>query len=79
MVFFVFCLLKCAEIPNFIVLFEHQPKLAPKMGKKNDNFSHFAKHRFINKPRFVATPLLTKKLVFFNFDFFNFDFFKQKH
>ena len=30
------------------------------MGKNNDNFSHFAKQRFIKKNRFVATPLLTK-------------------
>ena len=49
------------QVFNFV--FEHQPELAKKMGKKNDNFSHFAKHRFI-KNRFVATPLLTKKLCF---------------
>ena len=54
-------------------VFEHQPKLAPKMGKKNDNFSHFAKHRFI-KNRFVATPLLTKNWWFSTLIFWN-----QKH
>ena len=37
------------------------------MGKKNDNFSHFAKHRFI-KNRFVE-PFFDPKLVLFNFDF----------
>ena len=38
------------------------PKICPKKGhKKNDNCWHFAKHRFIIKNRFVATPLLTKK------------------
>ena len=37
------------------MFFEHQPKFGKKRGKKkNDNFSHFAKHRFIKKPRFVA-------------------------
>ena len=28
--------------------------LAKKGAKKNDNFSHFAKHRFVKKTRFVA-------------------------
>ena len=38
--FQLFCFLKCAEIPIFIVFFEHQPKIAQKMAKtkKNDNF-----------------------------------------
>ena len=40
------------------------PKKLPK--KKNDNFSHFAKHRFIKKNRYVATPLFLKKCVFLN-------------
>ena len=35
------------------------------MAQKNDNFWHFAKHRFIKKNRFVATPLLTKLSGFF--------------
>ena len=35
------------------------------MDPKNDNFSHFAKHRLIIKNRFVATPLLTKNFCFF--------------
>ena len=35
--------------------------------KKNDNFSHFAKHRFIKKKnRYVATPLFFEKMCFFN-------------
>ena len=56
-----------AEMPIFKVFFEHQPKFAQKMApKKNDNFSHFAKHRLIKKKRFVATPLLTKNWCFFN-------------
>ena len=38
---------------------------AKKGAKKNDNFSHFAKHRLIKKKRFVATPLFTEKLCFF--------------
>ena len=47
----------------FIVVFEHQPKFWPKKGQKNDNSSHFAKHRLL-KNRFVATPLLTKNWCF---------------
>ena len=39
------------------------------MGKKNDNFSHFAKHRFIKKKPFCCNPPFDQKLVFFNFDF----------
>ena len=34
-----------------------------KMGKKNDNFSHFAKHRFIKTP-FCCNPLLNKNWCF---------------
>ena len=44
--------------------FEHHPKIAKKWTQKNDNFSHFAKHRLIKKTRFVA-PLLTQKFLFF--------------
>ena len=52
-------------MPIFIVFFENNPKNAKKNAKKkNDNFSHFAKHRFIKKTRFVATPLFLKKCVF---------------
>ena len=39
-------------------------KIWQKGGKKNDNFSHFPKHRFIKKTRFVATPLWPKIGVF---------------
>ena len=52
----------------FIVFFEHQPKFGQKWAKKNDNFSHFPKHRFIKKKkRFVATPRLTKNWCFSTF------------
>ena len=57
-------------MPIFIVLFEHQPKFAKKWPPKHDNFSHFAKHRFIKK-RFVATPPFDQQLVFFNLFFWN--------
>ena len=60
-----FCFLKSAEIPIFIVFFCTSTKIWQKRGKKkNDNFSHFAKHRVIKKNRFVATPLLTKNWCF---------------
>ena len=52
---FVFYVLKYL----FYSVFEEQQNL-PKMAKETDNFSHFAKHRFIKENRFVATPLLTK-------------------
>ena len=55
--FVIVCFEKCAKMPIFIVFFEKQPKNAKKLPKKNDNFSHFAKHRFIKKNRYVATPL----------------------
>ena len=65
--FFLFLLLKMCWNTYFTVFFEHQPKCGQKKGK-NDNFSHFSKHRLL-KNRFVATPLLTKigvfQLVFF--------------
>ena len=61
--FSFFCFWKCAEIPIFIVFFEHHPKFGQKRGKQKDNFSHFAKHRLL-KNHFVATPLLTKIGVF---------------
>ena len=64
--FVIFCFEKCAKMPSFIVFFEKQPKKCKKKcQKKNDNFSHFAKHRFIKKKtRFVATPFFLKKCVF---------------
>ena len=64
--FVIFCFEKCAKMPICIVFFEKQPKNAQKNAKKNDNFSHFAKHRFIKKNRYVATPLFLKKCVFLN-------------
>ena len=58
----------------FIVFFEHLPKFGKKWSK-NDNFSHFAKHRLIKKKkRFCCNPPFDQKLVFFNFVFWN-----QKH
>ena len=52
-------------MPIFIVFFELQPKFAKKNGpKKNDNFSHFAKHRFIKKPVLLQPPFWPKIGVF---------------
>ena len=39
-----------------------------KLPKKNDNFSHFAKHRFIKKPVMLQPPFFWKN-VFFNLGF----------
>ena len=68
--FCIFCFGKCAEITIFIVFFEKQPKddqnNAP---PKNDNFSHFAKHRFITKKTLCCNPLFFEKLVFFELAF----------
>ena len=52
----------------FQSVFLTSTKIGPQMGKTNDNFSHFAKHRFIKKP-FCCNPPFDQKLVFFNFDF----------
>ena len=53
----MFCFEKCAKMPIFIVFFEKQPKNAKKKAPpKNDNFSHFAKHRFIKKPVMLQPP-----------------------
>ena len=60
-------LLKMCWNTYFIVFFEHQPKFA-KNGPKNDNFSHFAKHRFIKTP-FCCNPPCDQKLVFLNLGF----------
>ena len=57
----LFLLLKCAEIPFYSVFLNINQNLTKKGPPKNDNFSHFAKHRFIKKHRFVANPHLTKK------------------
>ena len=42
--------------------------LAKTRAKKNDNFSHFPKHRLIKKP-FCCNSPFDQKLVFFNFVF----------
>ena len=67
----IFCFLKKCWNTYFIVFFELPPKFAKEMApNKNDNFSLFAKHRVIKKKkRFVATPLFTPKMVFFNLFF----------
>ena len=44
------------------------------MAPKNDNFSHFAKHRFIKTP-FCCNPPFDQKLVFF----FQLGFFETKN
>ena len=54
--FVIFCFEKCAKMPSFIVFFEKQPKNAKKSPQKNDNFSHFAKHRFIKNPVMLQPP-----------------------
>ena len=58
----------------FYSAFWTSTKIGQKKGQKNDNFSHFAKHRLMKKNRFVATPLFTKKLCFLSCWFWN-----QKH
>ena len=55
-------------MPIFIVFFENNQKFAKKK-PKNDNFSHFAKHRFIKKKTLCCNPPLDQKLVFFNVGF----------
>ena len=69
----IFALKRCAEIPIFIVFFEHQPKLAKKMGKKTITF-HILQNIGSKKNRFVATPLLTQNWCFSTLIFWN-----QKH
>ena len=64
---FLFFALKCAEIPIFIVLLNINQNRPKTWAKKNDNFSHFAKHRFIKNV--MLQPPFDQNLVFFNFDF----------
>ena len=61
--FVIFCFETCAEIPILIVFLKNnqKTKMPP---PKNDNFSHFAKHRFIKKS-LCCNPLSFEKLVFF--------------
>ena len=51
-------------ITYFIVFFEHQPKSAKEWPKKNDNFSHFAKHRFTKNTVSLQPPFWPKIGVF---------------
>ena len=68
--FVIFCFEKCAKMPIFIVFFEKQPKKCPPPKKpKNDNFSHFAKHRLIKKKPLCCNPPFDQKLVFLNLGF----------
>ena len=66
MVFFVFLAFKNVLKDKILWCFEEQPKCAPKMAKNNGNFSHVAKHRFMKRNCFVATPLLTNQNVVFS-------------
>ena len=43
-----FCYQKCAEIPIYILFFEHQPNFAKKNGPKNDNFQVCQNTDYIN-------------------------------
>ena len=74
--FFVAFAFKMCWNTSFHSAFEHQPKLAKNRAKKNDNFSHFAKHKLIKKKKTFCCnpPPFDQKLMFFNSDFFN-----QKH
>ena len=64
--FVIACFEKCVEIPIFIVFFWKQPKNDQKNAPpKNDNFSHFAKHKFIKKNE----PLCCNPLFFLNLHF----------
>ena len=55
----------------FIVFFEQQPNFAQKNGQtKNDNFSHFAKHRFINQETVLLQPPFWPKIGVFQLGFF---------
>ena len=56
------------ENTYFIVFYENNEQLATTNAKKNDNFSHFAKHRLIKK-NVMLQPPLDPKLVFLNFSF----------
>ena len=60
---FVFCL-KCAEIPIFIVFLNINQNRPKTWAKKNDNFSHFAKHRFIKNTVLLQPPFWPKIGVF---------------
>ena len=51
-------------MPIFIVFFEKQPKNCQKKTPKNDNFSHFAKHRLIKKTVMLQPPFWPKIGVF---------------
>ena len=63
--FFVFFLLrKMCENAYFYSVFWKQPKTCQNPPPKNDNFSHFAKHRFIKNPVMLQPPFWPKIGVF---------------
>ena len=58
-------------MPIFIVFFEKQPKnCQKKTPQKNDNFSHFAKHRLIKKKPVMLQPPFWPKIGVFELGFF---------
>ena len=58
-------------MPIFIVFFEKQPKNCQKKAPpKNDNFSHFAKHRLIKKNPVMLQPPFWPKIGVFELGFF---------
>ena len=67
-IFSYFCFWKCAEIPFLQCFLNINQNLAQKKGK-NDNFSHFSKHKLLKKPVLLQLPLWPKigvfQLVFF--------------
>ena len=63
--FVIFCFETCAKMPIFSALFEKTAKNLPKKAPpKNDNFSHFAKHRFIKNTVMLQPPFWPKIGVF---------------
>ena len=49
---------------TYFIVFLKQPKFAKKWPQKNDNFSHFAKNRFIKKNVLLQPPSWPKIGVF---------------
>ena len=70
MVFLFFCFLKMCWNTYVYRFFEEQPKFAKKKAPKNDNFSHFAKQRFIKKKPFCCNPPFWPKIGVFQLGFF---------
>ena len=65
-IFFNFLLLKMCWNTYFYSVFWTSPKICPKKGhQKNDNFSHFPKHRLIKKTVLLQPPFWPKNVFFF--------------